>query len=376
MKSLLNKSLFIGLEEVVHLAAGGESPMLKSHRDMLEKFALDKATGETARDLEAEMTEKVRSQCAELLSAKSEDITFLSSASDGINNVTYGLDWQEGDNVVIVDVEFPSGILPWTRLAEQGVEIRIVRHKDWYIDIADIEAQMDDRTRVVEISHVSMFTGQRIDVAKVSDLVRASNAILLLDVTHSAGVVPVEAQLADVAVSSCYKWLLGTHGTGIFYVNRERMPDFEPPFLGWNSPSQHGGWKAPTEFSLQPTAHRFQPGNANFLGIYILNNALNHLLDIGIKNIESHVLKLSGKIHSAVSSLDVDMMTPGLDNERAGNVCFIAHNQDKLIRELEKRKVLIWGAYAGFGRLRVSTHAYNDENDVEQFIEVLKDCLN
>ena len=88
--------------------------------------------------------------------------------------------------------------------------------------------------------------------------------------------------LADVVVSSCYKWLLGVHGAAVFYVNRDRFSDFEPPFLGWNSPSRHGGWERPTEFRLQDTLHCFQPGNAGFISLYILDNALTRLLDIAI----------------------------------------------------------------------------------------------
>jgi selenocysteine lyase/cysteine desulfurase len=301
-----------------------------------------------------------------------DEITFLSNSSEGINNVAYGLDWQAGDNVVIVDVEFPSGILPWTRLESRGVEIRIVRHRQWQIDLEDISAQIDTRTRVVAISQVSMLTGQRIDVAALSQTVRSSNALLLLDATHAAGVVPVDARLADVMVSSCYKWLLGTHGAAVFFVNRQTLPDFEPPFLGWNSSASHGGWEQPTQFTLQPTLHRFQPGNAGFISIYILDNALDRLLEIGIDHIESHALALSGQLRAAVDELGFELMTPAPDVQRAGNVSFLADNLESIRAQLERRQVLVWGAYAGFGRLRISTHLYNDSDDIERCIAALQ----
>ena len=213
------------------------------------------------------------------------------------DNVAYAVDWQHGDNVVIIDVEFPSGILPWVRLQEQGVDVRVVRHDNWHISIDDIAALIDERTRVVHLSQVSMFTGQRMDVARISALVRSSNAIFALDATHAAGVMPVDATLADVMMSSCYKWLLGVHGTAVFYVNNETLPDFQPPFLGWASPEKHGGWREPLAYDLKKDAHRFQPGNPSYIGIYILNNALSHLLDIGIDRISEHApaLRLSSK---------------------------------------------------------------------------------
>jgi len=372
IKPLIPKSEFIGIDDNAHLCAGGESPMLKSHRQAVDRFMFDKSRGELARELEAERVEQARSKCARLFSVNADEITFLSNASEGINNVAYGLDWQAGDNVVIVDVEFPSGILPWTRLESRGVEIRIVRHRQWQIDLEDISAQIDTRTRVVAISQVSMLTGQRIDVAALSQTVRSSNALLLLDATHAAGVVPVDAGLADVMVSSCYKWLLGTHGAAVFFVNRQTLPDFEPPFLGWNSSASHGGWEQPTQFTLQPTLHRFQPGNAGFISIYILDNALDRLLEIGIDHIESHALALSGQLRAAVDELGFELMTPAPDVQRAGNVSFLADNLESIRAQLEQRQVLVWGAYAGFGRLRISTHLYNDSDDIERCIAALQ----
>lgn len=371
-ESLIPKSEFIGLENTANLAAGGETPMLKSHQQAIEQFMLDKSRGEQARELEAEVVEQVRKKCATLFSVTPDEITFLSNASEGINNLTYGLDWHRGDNVIVADIEFPSGILPWTRLEQLGVEVRIVRHRNWFIDIEDIAAQIDKRTRVVAISHVSMFTGQRIDLNSLSQLVRSSNALLLLDATHAAGVVPVDASLADILVSSCYKWLLGVHGAAVFYVNRATLPDFSPPFLGWNSLANHGGWQQPTSFTLQPSIHRFQPGNAGFISIYILNNALDYLLRIGIERIERHALELSGVIYAAVKALGFELMTPHEDAQRAGNVCFMTDNLEPIKQELERQQVLIWGAYAGFGRLRISTHLYNDSEDVERCIAALQ----
>jgi selenocysteine lyase/cysteine desulfurase len=372
IRPLIAKSEFVGLENITHLAAGGETPMLKSHRQVIDQFMIDKSCGEEARALEADMVELARGKCARLFSVSPEEITFLSNASEGINNVAYGLDWQKGDNVVVADVEFPSGILPWTRFENLGVEVRVVRHKNWFIDLEDIAALIDERTRVVTISHFSMFTGQRIDLESLSGLVRSSNALLLLDATHAAGVVPVDASLADIMVSSCYKWLLGVHGAAVYYVNRERLPDFCPPFLGWNSPAEHGGWEKPTEFTLQPSAHQFQPGNAGFISVYILNNALDHILKTEIKSIEQHALTLSGMIYESVESLGFELMTPFEDSQRAGNVCFMAENIEGIRQVLERQQVLIWGAYAGFGRLRISTHLYNDSTDVERCIAALQ----
>lgn len=371
---LIDKSKFTGLESVIHLSAGGETPMLNSHREAFEQFMQDKAMGERARELEAQMMHRTREQCAELFSVATEDLTFVSSASEGINIVAYGLDWQAGDNIVIADVEFGSGVFPWTALIQKGVEIKVVRHRDWHISLADIEAQIDERTRVVLMSHVSMFTGQRIPLEPLAALVHKYNAALVLDATHSAGVVPVDAYHADVMVSSCYKWLLGTHGTAVFYWNRERFPQLKVPFLGWNSAAKTGGWKDPLNLTLHADANRFIPGNPAFLSIYILNNALTHLLSIGRDPIEQHALSLTKRLHDGIRGMNYTIMTPLDSTERAGNICIMSEQVDKLSAYLRQQGILVWGTYGSDARLRISAHVYNDSSDIDACLEGLSKC--
>jgi selenocysteine lyase/cysteine desulfurase len=370
---LIPKSDFIGLEKLTHLSAGGESPTLKSHRVAIEQFFADKALGEESRERMDESVRQCKQKVGVLLGVSPDDVAFISTSSEGINLLAYGLKWRRGDNVVVCDVEFPSGVLPWTRLKEQGVEIRIVPNRNWFVLLADIQQALDDRTRVVAVSDVSYFTGQRLPVKELSELVRSRNALLILDATHAAGAVPVQASYADILVTSCYKWLLGTHGVAIFYWNRERLPDLEPPFLGWHSGQSIPDWHAPTEFALRSGADRFEAGNLGFISIYILDNALDHILRIGIPAIERYVLSLSGLAREGLHELGFELMTPRNPDQRAGNICFMTPHISEIMAWLSDRQILVWGAYAGVGRVRVSTHLYNSIEDVERLLNALED---
>ena len=370
---LIPKSDFIGLEKLTHLSAGGESPTLKSHRVAVERFFADKALGEESRERMDETVRRCKQKVGALLGASPDDVAFISTSSEGINLLAYALKWRSGDNVVVCDVEFPSDVLPWTRLKEQGVEIRIVRNRNWFVSLADIQQALDDRTRVVAVSDVSYFTGQRLPAKELSELVRAHNALLILDATHAAGAVPVQANHADILVTSCYKWLLGTHGVAIFYWNRKRLPDLEPPFLGWHSGQSIPDWHEPTEFALRPGADRFEAGNLGFISIYILDNALDHILRIGTAAIESHVLSLSGLAREGLHELGFEVMTPPNPDQRAGNICFMTPHIKEIMAWLSDRRILVWGAYAGVERVRVSTHLYNSAEDVERLLNALED---
>jgi selenocysteine lyase/cysteine desulfurase len=370
---LIPKSDFIGLDQITHLCAGGETPMLKTHQEAVARFFADKALGEAGRERFEATYRRCKEKVAHLFGVQPEEIAFLASSSEGINLLAHALTWQPGDNVVVCDVEFPSDVLPWARLKQQGVEVRVISQHNWAINLEELAAKIDRRTRVVDVSYVSYFTGQRLPLETLSKLVRASNALLVVDATHAAGAVPVQAGYADILVSSCYKWLLGVHGLGIFYWNRERLPDLEPPFVGWHTGLSIPDWQEPTAYSPRPDADKFVPGNPSFISLYILENALDRILQIGIPTIEHHVLRLSGQVWQGVHELGWELMTPYPPEQRAGNVCFMVEDVQTITTELAQQGILVWGSYAGVGgRIRVSTHLYNDKADVERFLSALQ----
>ena len=125
-------------------------------------------------------------------------------------------------------------------------------------------------------------------------------------------------------------------------------------------------------YTPRPNADRFEPGNPSVISIYVLENALDHILDVGIDAIEAHNLHLSGLVWDGVAGRKgFEMMTPAGAENRAGNVCFLVEDIVGLVRRLEEKNVLIWGGYGGIGRVRVSTHLYNSEEDVAQFLAAL-----
>ena len=120
-------------------------------------------------------------------------------------------------------------------------------------------------------------------------------------------------------------------------------------------------------------ADKFESANHGFIGVYMLENALNRILEIGVPAIEKHVLHLSGKLWKGLNALKYEIMTPENPQERAGNVCFMTHHIHEVTEWLADRGIRIWGGYAGVGRVRVSTHLYNTEADVDKLLTALRE---
>src|SRR4029453_5196090 len=167
--------------------------------------------------------------------------------------------WAAGDNVVFADLESPSLISPAALLRERGVEPRVVRTRDHHLMLDDLAAQMDRRTRLVLVSQVSYLTGQRLDLARCADIAHGAGAWLAVDATHAAGVVPVPGALCDFVVSSCYKWLLATHGVGLFAYNARRVGALAPHTVGWHSVGHRGGSADPLAMPWRADASRLPP---------------------------------------------------------------------------------------------------------------------
>ena len=369
MSGLIAKAEFIGIEHVAHLAAGGEAPVLRSHLAAASQFLLDKGGGMPGRERFWEPVQRAKARLAALLGGRPEDVALLAHASAGLFVAAQGIDWRPGDNVVVERAEYPSVLYVWHQLRGRGVEVRHVG-RTAVATLDELRAATDARTRVIAASHVSYLTGARHDLAALRTLADSVGARLVIDASHALGVVPVAGALCDVVVSCCYKWLLGVHGVGVLYVNGRRWPDLVPPWVGWHSAVREEDWRKRETYRLKETAERFEAGNPTFVGVYILDNALDRLARVGVERTEAYVLALGGVLREGLVKLGLPVLTPEPAEARAGNLVFTAERPVEVEARLREAGVIVW---ASDGRVRLSVHAYNDEADVARALAALRE---
>jgi selenocysteine lyase/cysteine desulfurase len=366
--ALIDRSEFVGLEGVAHLCTGGEAPWLRSHDAACARFGRLKSGGMAGREAMFAVYRRAKARVARLLGVDPASVAFLAHASEGLNQAVRSVDWRPGDNAVFADLEYPSLIYPAAALRARGVEPRVVRTSGHYLSLDRVAAAVDRRTRLLLVSHVSYLTGQRVDLARCAEIAHGAGARLAVDATHALGVAPVPGDLCDFVVSSCYKWLLGTHGVGIFACDAARVGDLEPATLGWHSVSQRGGPAAPLDATLRPDAARLEAGNPSLLGVCVLDNALAALEPLEPKAVLANALDLGDELIDGLARLGRPVITPASRAERAGNVCFLADDAPALAARLAERGVLVWG---GEGRVRISGHVHNDAGDARRCLEAL-----
>ena len=293
--ALIDKSEFVGLQDIAHLCTGGEAPWLRSHTAACERFGGLKSAGMAGREEMFAIGRRARGRAARLLGVDPGEVAFLAHASEGLNQAIRSVEWRAGDNVVFADLEYPSLIYPAARLREQAVEPRVIRTRGHYLSLDELAAQVDGRTRLLLVSQVSYLTGQRLDLARCAEIARGAGAFLAVDATHAAGVVPVPGATCDFVVSSCYKWLLATHGVGLFAYSPERVGDLRPATVGWHSVGHRGGPSDPLAMLWRPDASRLEAGNPSLLGLAVLDNALARLERLSPEAVERHALAWAGR---------------------------------------------------------------------------------
>lgn len=370
--ALAPRTDFLDLEGVTHLYTAAESPMLTRARDAVNDYCRQKSRAEQGRACHARITAECKAELAALIGGKVEDIAFLGSASAAINAVAGVLGAGPGDNVVINDLEFPSVALPWLRLRARGVEVRVVRHQAWAIPADRLLGAVDERTRLVALSHVSYVNGWRHDLATIRAGLRGSPARLLLDVTQSLGVLPVAAGWADFLVSSTYKWQLGTHGLGILVVNDSQEAGFEPASIGWFSTAEAFPADRYERYDLRPGAGRFETGYLSFPAIYALRAALPYLMAADIERLANHAHRLGDQLIRGLHGLNLEVITPQEHDRRGASVSFLHGQATEIGAKLAARNIHVW---AGDGRVRASTHLFNDSADVDHYLDALSQLV-
>lgn len=363
----LDRTLFIGVADVAHLASGGESPALHSHLGAISRFVHDKSAGMPGRERMFATLARLKARLAGLLNVEAGEIGCLANASEGLFVAARAIDWRAGDNVVVALSEYPSVLHAWRAIP--GIEVRAVgRHPVAELD--DIRAAVDARTRVIAASHVSYLTGARLDLGDLRAVADGAGARLVVDASHALGVVPVDGRCCDVVVSCAYKWMLGTHGVGVFFVNGRRWPDLRPPWIGWHSIEPEPDWRRRGSATIKPTIERFEIGNPSFISAYVLENGLATLMQAGIPRVERHALELGGELRGRLIAAGWPVLTPEAPERRAGNICIASDRAEELEARLRARGVLAWG---GDGRLRLSVHGYNDNGDIDRAVAALEE---
>ena len=359
----------------VYLDHAGVAPVSLRGKRAVEKF-LSEATESGMFNYKQWMdrVEEVRRSCAILTGAEPEEIAFVKNTSQGISIVAEGLDWKEGDNLLICEKDFPSNIYPWLNLKRKGVEIRVVPSQNERILLEDIELLIDSRTKLLTVSSVNFSSGFKIDLEVVGRLCKGKGILFFVDAIQSLGVIPMDVNefKIDFLAADGHKWLLSPEGTGIFYCRKELALRINPPLIGWKSIINESDYDH-VDFRLKTNALRFEEGSLNVMGIYALGAAIDLLVEVGIDRIQARVIELGDLIIREAEKRDFQVRTPKSKEERGGIISIIGNFDPIKVKDKLKEEGILVNVRGG--AIRISPHFYNTEYEVLRLFNAIDEVI-
>ncbi len=365
-----NKEKFPLTRECTYLNTAAEGLLSTDCQEALAAYVRDKSRGSLGRPALYAKERDTVALTAKLLGTSPDSVAFLANATEGVNLLVNSLEWREGDEVLITDLEFPSNVLPWLRLKDRGVTVRVLRSEAGVLRLEDFTAQLSPATKVVSVSLVSYKSGTRLPfVGQLAGEAHRAGAILCLDATQAMGRVPVPLEGVDYMVASSYKWLFTPHGLGITYCAPGLLERIQPATAGWYGVPNIFTPDRFERFEYKLGAARLCSGMPNFPSIFALNASLRYLLDIGVDRLDEALRPIVGRMRDGLADLGLELLTPADPAFQAGIVAFAHPDATGIGPALAEHNIVVW---ANDGRVRAAIHLYNEPAEVDRYLTTLE----
>ncbi|SAL40058.1 aminotransferase, class V [Caballeronia humi] len=333
--------------------------------------------------------ETVRATLAAFLGARQHEIAFTKNATEAISLVARGIDWKEGDEILVADTEMLSNLLPWRRLeATHGIVVKMIAADASGILAPESFADaITARTRLVTFSHVPNSTGAVQPAARICAIARERGVMSLVNASQSVGMLPVN--VADIGcdfLAGCgRKALRATEGSGFLYVHEARIDTLEPVLAGW----WNGAYdRATGALSFVAGARRFEAGCPIVPAILALGAAVRYAESIGIAAIAERVRDLTAYAVEQFATLPgFELYGPAKAADRIGIVPFNLRGVDPatLVAALEAEQCIIEAGgfmadailarYGVTTMARVSLHYFNTRDEIDRVVRIIRTAV-
>lgn len=315
-----------------------------------------------------------RQSAARLLHADVDEIALTDNTGEGLNIISFGIDWHEGDEVITTNHEHISLLAPLYQVRDRyGVVIRVadIGEKGERPVLKQVADLVTPRTHLISLSHVSWMTGARLNISEVGYMGREWDIPVLIDGAQSAGAIPLDmhALSVDFYAIPMQKWLCGPDGTGALYAHRGALSYVKSTYVGYWSVKHEEG----IEWELLDTAQRFEVGGrqtAALAGQAAVLNWLESVVDH--QWMYERIATLSTYAFHALSEIPgLSMLTPRPGE--SGLVAFRLAGKDdaEVVKVLNEQHNILIRNIPSTHALRLSTGFYNTEEEIDTVVRAL-----
>lgn len=372
------RGLFDIPEEISYLNCAYMGPQLGSVREIGERSIARKSRpwDVTPQDF-FEDSETARGLFAELVNGDPDGVAIVPSVSYGMAIAAANIPVEAGENIVLLEDQFPSNVYPWRELAKRRdadvVTVPRPADHDWTSAVLD---RIEEKTAVVTVPNCHWTDGSLLDLVRIGEAARSLGAAFVVDGIQSLGAHPfdvLEVQ-PDFLVASSYKWLLGPYGLGFMYVGEE-FRNGEPIEHNWINRQDSEDFAALVEYKdgFQPGARRYDVGeHSNFVLLPMAIESLRQILSWGVGNISETIGEVTDLIESEAARLGIEAVPKERRARHMIGLRLGPTAPKDLAGQLSARNVFV--SVRGES-MRVSPHVYNTGANVKRLFAALEQIL-
>lgn len=314
---------------------------------------------------------RIKAHLATLLGASPRDIALVHNTAEGMTMLSLGLTLAPGDEILLLENEYPSNVYPWEVWREPGVIISFVpvgRSPGEFL--RNFEARLTPKTRVVALSMVHWCTGMPLPIEAIASLCHKRDIFFALDGSQGVGNVPLDfAKCSPMALCfSAWKWLLGPLGLGILVANEATVGRLKSPFRGTDSVKNPASY-LPYQTEQKTTADRYSYSTGNTNDWVYFDESLEYLSGFGFPQIQKRILELTAMLWEPLKAAG---FTSGYDHDApmSGILCVEKPgvDMDQVAKAVNEQGIV---ARVRLGRLRLAPHIYLTEAQLERAVQLI-----
>ena len=320
---------------------------------------------------------------------KDSEIIFTKGSTESLNMIVFGYYkkyLKKGDVVLINKAEHASNVLPWLVLQKEiGIKVKCIPlDSNYELVIDNIKNMIDDRTKVISVSHISNVVGDIRDIDSIGKLCKEKNIDLVVDASQAVGHIKVDVKSSNITflAFSAHK-MLGPTGVGVLYGKYEYLDKMEPLEYGGG---MNQFFEEDGTYEVKTPPNKFEAGTPPIAGVLGLKEAILYIEKIGVENIHKHELELKKYLVSNMKKIDNVILYN--ENSESGIVIF---NLDRVFSQDVAIYLNHYDIYVRAGNhctkmlkddlnikntCRVSMHLYNNREDIDRLLYALGESKN
>ena len=317
---------------------------------------------------------------------KKEEIVFTSGATDSLNLIVNGFFsnlLEAGDEILITQTEHASNVMPWFRVAgECGAIVKYIPLDDnHFVTLDNLKRIITPNTKVISLAHITNVVGDIRPIKEITKFAHENNIFVVVDGAQSVPHIKVNVEDLDIdfLAFSAHK-MLGPTGVGVLYAKYELMNNIEPVNLGGG---MNESFDTPEKMVLKEIPTRLEAGTPNIAGVIGLGEAIKYLQKVGMDKIENREKELRNYLienlitipHIDILNLESDsgIVAFNVEGIFSEDVAYFLNKYGICVRAGNHCAKLTKEVFGIANSLRVSLYFYNNESEIDNLIDLLKD---